>query len=257
MKNSAQVISSSQHGMMMDFHFWKKGTAIQHLFSLKRTGFFFSELLISPAFCWLESPDNRLKSSRTEAAEVGAEEREQVALFSTSGADGAETREQLSRESSAVRGSEMGRTQPKNGTWLSDQPRVYNPASSPKHFMLRHINHPLSDMCAAKEDGRNGFKISHLLLTLPQNHWRDQTKTKGPEAWGRTCLETWVPRSASLKRHQKIRESQGKHSDTLLLQLYETKRIVKKETYQVHLKFQEYQKDQARLTRSFQNWYQE
>lgn len=48
-----------------------------------------------------------------EAAEVGAEEREQVALFSTSGADGAETREQLSRESSAVRGSEVGRKQPK------------------------------------------------------------------------------------------------------------------------------------------------
>lgn len=44
---------------------------------------------------------------------MGAEEREQVALFSTSRADGAETREQLSRESSAVRGSEMGRTQPK------------------------------------------------------------------------------------------------------------------------------------------------
>lgn len=44
---------------------------------------------------------------------MGAEEREQVALFSSSGADGAETREQLSRESSAVRGSEVGRKQPK------------------------------------------------------------------------------------------------------------------------------------------------
>lgn len=44
---------------------------------------------------------------------MGAEEREQVALFSTSGADGAETREQPSRESSAVRGSEVGRKQPK------------------------------------------------------------------------------------------------------------------------------------------------
>lgn len=53
----------------------------------------------------MESPDNRLNSSRTEAAEVGAEEREQVALLSASGPEGAETREQPSRESSAVRGS--------------------------------------------------------------------------------------------------------------------------------------------------------
>lgn len=61
----------------------------------------------------MESPDNRLNSSRTEAAEVGAEEREQVALFSASGPDGAETREQPSRESSAVRGSEAGGREPK------------------------------------------------------------------------------------------------------------------------------------------------
>lgn len=47
---------------------------------------------------------------------MGAEEREQVALFSSSGADGAETREQLSRESSAVRGSEEGKEATKEGT---------------------------------------------------------------------------------------------------------------------------------------------
>lgn len=95
------------------FSFLKKRYCNTTPLSTKMYRVFFSELLISPAFCRLESPDNRLKSSRTEAAEVGAEEREQVPLFSTSGADGAETREQLSRESSAVRGSEMGRTQPK------------------------------------------------------------------------------------------------------------------------------------------------
>lgn len=54
------------------------------------------------------SPDNRLKSSRTEAAEVGAEETEEVALLAAGGADGAEIREQPSRESSPVRGSGMG-----------------------------------------------------------------------------------------------------------------------------------------------------
>lgn len=54
----------------------------------------------------MESPDNRLKSSRTEAAEVGAEESEEEALPAAGAADGAEMREQPSRESSAVRGSE-------------------------------------------------------------------------------------------------------------------------------------------------------
>ena len=48
-------------------------------------------------------------------AEIGPEEREQVALFSSSGTDGAETREQLSRESSAVSGSEVGRSNQKTG----------------------------------------------------------------------------------------------------------------------------------------------
>lgn len=54
----------------------------------------------------MESPDSRLKSSRTEAAEVGAEESEEEALPAARAADGAEMREQPSRESSAVRGSE-------------------------------------------------------------------------------------------------------------------------------------------------------
>lgn len=53
----------------------------------------------------MESPDSKLKSSRTEAAEVGAEESEEVALPAAGVADGAEMREQPSRESSAVRGS--------------------------------------------------------------------------------------------------------------------------------------------------------
>lgn len=53
----------------------------------------------------MESPDNRLKSSRTEAAEVGAEEREEEALPAAGATDGAEMSEQPSRESSAVRGS--------------------------------------------------------------------------------------------------------------------------------------------------------
>lgn len=59
------------------------------------------------------SPDNRLKSSRTEAAEVGAEETEEVALLAAGGADAAEIREQPSRESSPLRGSGMGRKEPK------------------------------------------------------------------------------------------------------------------------------------------------
>lgn len=77
----------------------------------------------------MESPDNRLNSSRTEAAEVGAEEREQVALFSASGPDGPETREQPSRESSAVRGSEAGRRGPKQ----THESQI-DPPSSTKHF---------------------------------------------------------------------------------------------------------------------------
>lgn len=54
----------------------------------------------------MESPDSRLKSSRTEAAEVGAEESEEEALPGTGAADGAEIREQPSRESSVIRASE-------------------------------------------------------------------------------------------------------------------------------------------------------
>lgn len=67
---------------------------------------------------------------------MGAEEREQVALFSSSGAEGAETREQLSRESSAVRGSEEGKeaNQRRQVTLRS----VYNPSSStPKTSHVR------------------------------------------------------------------------------------------------------------------------
>lgn len=67
---------------------------------------------------------------------MGAEEREQVALFSSSGADGAETREQPSRESSAVSGSEAGRETP-------SQPSAFTSV-------------------AAKEGGRSGFESSHL-----------------------------------------------------------------------------------------------
>lgn len=51
-----------------------------------------------------QSPDNRLKSSKAEAAEVGAEDTEEVALLPAGGADGPEIREQPRRESSAVRG---------------------------------------------------------------------------------------------------------------------------------------------------------
>lgn len=59
-----------------------------------------------PALGCVESPDNRLKSSKAEAAEVGAEDTEEVALLAARGADGPEIREQPRRESSAVRGSE-------------------------------------------------------------------------------------------------------------------------------------------------------
>lgn len=110
----------------------------------------------------MESPDNRLNSSRTEAAEVGAEEREQVALFSASGPDGAETREQPSRESSAVRGSGEGRRQPKQ----TREPQIDRHSTiqplPPKHF-------PCYSVCVQPEDAVNVFKASHLLLSLPQN----------------------------------------------------------------------------------------
>lgn len=66
-----------------------------------------------PALGCAESPDNRLKSSKAEAAEVGAEETEEVALVATGGADGPEIREQPSRESSVVRGSATGQERPK------------------------------------------------------------------------------------------------------------------------------------------------
>lgn len=59
-----------------------------------------------PALSCAESPDSRLKSSRAEAAEVGAEETEEVALLPTGGADEHEISEQPKRESSAVRVSE-------------------------------------------------------------------------------------------------------------------------------------------------------
>lgn len=59
-----------------------------------------------PAFGCPESPDNRLKSSKAEAAEVGAEETEETALLTAGGADAPEIREQPRRESSAVSGSE-------------------------------------------------------------------------------------------------------------------------------------------------------
>lgn len=60
-----------------------------------------------PALGCAGSPDNRLKSSKAEAAEVGAEETEEVALLPAGGADGPEIREHPRRESSAVRGSEV------------------------------------------------------------------------------------------------------------------------------------------------------
>lgn len=69
----------------------------------------------SPPLGCVESPDNRLKSSRTEAAEVGAEETEEEPLPAAGGADGAEIREQPSRESSAVSGSETGRRETEFG----------------------------------------------------------------------------------------------------------------------------------------------
>lgn len=63
---------------------------------------------------------------------MGAEEREQVALFSTSGADGAETREQPSRESSAVSGSEAGRKTP-------SQPSAFKCSSGRSGFESSHL----------------------------------------------------------------------------------------------------------------------
>lgn len=61
----------------------------------------------------MESPDKRLNSSKAEAAELGADETEEVALPAAGGADGPEIREQPRRESSAVRGSGTGQEEPK------------------------------------------------------------------------------------------------------------------------------------------------
>lgn len=56
-----------------------------------------------------DSPDNKLKSSRAEAAEVGPEDRAEGALPAAAEVGRPEIREQPRRESSAVRGSVMGR----------------------------------------------------------------------------------------------------------------------------------------------------
>lgn len=69
----------------------------------------------TPVFSCVESPDSRLKSSKAEAAEVGADETEDVALPPAGGADGPEIREQPRRESSALRGSKL-KNQTKNTT---------------------------------------------------------------------------------------------------------------------------------------------
>lgn len=66
-----------------------------------------------PALGCAESPDKRLNSSKAEAAELGADETEEVALPAAGGADGPEIREQPRRESSAVRGSGTGQEEPK------------------------------------------------------------------------------------------------------------------------------------------------
>lgn len=57
-----------------------------------------------------------------------------MALFSSSGADGAETREQLSRESSAARGSEVGRKQPRKAR---DSPNKRPPPQSYRVLIIR------------------------------------------------------------------------------------------------------------------------
>lgn len=62
-----------------------------------------------PPFGCTESPDSRLKSSRAEVAEVGAEEAEEAALPGAAG--GPEMRDPR-RESSAVRGSGTGGEKP-------------------------------------------------------------------------------------------------------------------------------------------------
>lgn len=56
----------------------------------------------------MDSPDKRLRSSKAEVAEVGAEEMEEAALLTAAGAGGPEIREQPRRESSAVRESGRG-----------------------------------------------------------------------------------------------------------------------------------------------------
>lgn len=60
----------------------------------------------------MDSPDKRLRSSKAEVAEVGAEETEEAALLAAAGAGGPEIREQPRRESSAVRGSGNGQEKP-------------------------------------------------------------------------------------------------------------------------------------------------
>lgn len=74
-----------------------------------------SESYSLPATGCAQSPDNRLKSSRAEAAEVGAEETEEVALLGAGGADRPEIREQSRRESSVRRGSAKPKVARKEG----------------------------------------------------------------------------------------------------------------------------------------------
>lgn len=77
-----------------------------------------------PALGCVESPDNRLKSSKAEAAEVGAEETEEVVLLAAGGADGPEIREQPRRESSVWRWSESQRSTGKRVKYKEDNDTI-------------------------------------------------------------------------------------------------------------------------------------
>lgn len=116
----------------------------------------------------MESPDNRLKSSRTEAAEVGAEETEEEALPAAGGADGAEIREQPSRESSAVSGSETGcrETEFSHGRsmqWTETHNSIATTYSDSKSCKI---------ITKTFRPSASGFEntLTHLFQTLPQSH---------------------------------------------------------------------------------------
>lgn len=176
---------------------------------------------------------------------MGAEEREQVALFSSSGADGAETREQLSRESSAVRGSER-REQPKQAhhSHINRQSATRPPPQNLSCYGIVIIR----DVCSQRR--RKTWVYNHTPFTDSSTEplkGSDKDKRSGSMR-----EDVSGDLSPSISFSEKAAKHKRMSRKTAIKQ-----RNVKKETYQVHLTFQEYQKDRARPPSSFQNQHPE